>query len=143
MVIAWIILFLLLLFIEIITVNLVTILFALGALIAVICYVIYPSGFISAIAFIIFSIVSLILTKPLIKKFRVNNIEPTNLDMVIDKTALVTKEIEKLEPGEVKVDGKLWSAISEKKILKNKLVKVKTIKGVKLVVEEVREEDDK
>ena len=136
MVIAWIILFLLLLFIEIITVNLVTIWFALGALIAVICYVIYPSGFISAIAFIIFSIVSLILTKPLIKKFRVNNIEPTNLDMVIDK-------IEKLEPGEVKVDGKLWSAISEKKILKNKLVKVKTIKGVKLVVEEVREEDDK
>ena len=130
MVIAWIILFLLLLFIEIITVNLVTIWFALGALIAVICYV-------------IFSIVSLILTKPLIKKFRVNNIEPTNLDMVIDKTALVTKEIEKLEPGEVKVDGKLWSAISEKKILKNKLVKVKTIKGVKLIVEEVREEDDK
>ena len=41
MVIAWIILFLLLLFIEIITVNLVTIWFALGALIAVICYVIY------------------------------------------------------------------------------------------------------
>ena len=67
------------------------------------------------------------------------NIKPekTNLDRVIGMTGVVTEEIRKNNPGEVKVDGKKWTAISKKKIEKDKDVKIIAIEGVKLIVEEV------
>jgi len=54
---------------------------------------------------------------------------------------IVTEEITKLEPGEVKVDGKKWSAISSKKIKVGSKVEILSIDGVKLNVKEVKEED--
>ena len=54
-------------------------------------------------------------------------------------TAIVTKEISKNNPGEVKVDGKYWTAVSDKKISIDSTVKVLKIDGVKLSVEEVDE----
>ena len=65
--------------------------------------------------------------------------EKTNLDRVIGENALVTLEIDKNKIGEVKVDGKKWSAISNKKIKEGSTVKVLSIEGVKLKVEEVKE----
>lgn len=50
-------------------------------------------------------------------------------------TAVVTEEIKKNEPGEVKVDGKRWTAISNKKIKVGEEVKILEIEGVKLKVE--------
>ena len=52
-------------------------------------------------------------------------------------TGVVTEEITKNNIGEVKVDGKRWSAIANKKIKVDSTVKVLEIKGVKLIVEEV------
>ena len=63
----------------------------------------------------------------------------TNLDRVLDMVGVVTVEITKNKPGEVKVDGKKWTAISNKKIEKGKDVLIKKIDGVKLIVEEVLE----
>ena len=53
--------------------------------------------------------------------------------------AIVTEEISKNKPGEVKVDGKRWTAISNKKIKVDSTVKVLEIEGVKLKVEEVKD----
>ena len=64
--------------------------------------------------------------------------ERTNLDRVIGMEAIVTVEIKKNNPGEVKVDGKKWTAISNKKIKVGTTVKVLEIEGVKLKVEEVK-----
>ena len=47
---------------------------------------------------------------------------------------IVTEEIKKNVIGEVKVDGKKWSAISNKKIEVGEEVIVDAIEGVKLVV---------
>ena len=49
---------------------------------------------------------------------------------------IVTEEITKKKSGEVKVDGKRWTAISDKKIKVDSTVKVLEIDGVKLKVEE-------
>ena len=49
---------------------------------------------------------------------------------------IVTEEITKKRPGEVKVDGKKWTAISDKKIKIDSTVRVLEIDGVKLKVEE-------
>ena len=50
-------------------------------------------------------------------------------------TGIVTEEIKKNSIGEIKVDGKRWSAISNMKILVGENVKVLKIDGVKLIVE--------
>ena len=137
----WFILFLVLVFIELITVNLVTIWFAIGALAAIITGLITTSVIIQVIIFIIVSAIALLLTKPIVKKLRKRNIIPTNLDRVIGKEGIVTKDISKDSYGEVKVSGTIWTAMSTKRIKKDEKVKVLKIEGVKLLVEKIKEEE--
>ena len=61
------------------------------------------------------------------------------MDRIIGEEAIVTEDITKNNAGEVKVDGKRWSAISKNKCLKGDTVKVLRIDGVKLIVK--KEED--
>ena len=138
---AWLITFLVLTFIELITVNLVSIWFAIGAVAALISSYFTDNIYIQIIIFIVVSSISLILTRKIVSKLRGNDFEKTNLDRVIGKIGIVTEEITKLEPGEVKVDGKKWSAISTKKIDVGSKVEILSIDGVKLKVKEVKEED--
>lgn len=136
----WFILVLVLLFIELITINLVTIWFVIGSLAAMITTLITDNVTIQIIVFIVVSLISLIATKPFIKKMRTRKIIPTNLDRVIGKTGIVTKEITKDSYGEVKVEGSIWTATSKTKIEKGSQIEVLKIDGVKLVVEKIKEE---
>lgn len=52
---------------------------------------------------------------------------------------LLLKTLKKNVVGEVKVDGKRWSAVSKEKCLKGDTVKVLKIDGVKLIVEKESE----
>ena len=65
--------------------------------------------------------------------------EKTNLDRVIGMQGIVTEKITKTTPGEVKVDGKKWTAISNKIIEVDSIVKILDIDGVKLKVEKWEE----
>lgn len=137
----WISLFIILVIIEICTVNLVSIWFAFGSLVTCVVSLFTDNSGIQIGAFVISSIIFFILTKPVVKKIRNDNIIPTNLDMVIGKIGIVTEDISKLEPGEVKVDGKRWTAVSSKKIKKDSKVEILSIDGVKLNVKEIKEEN--
>lgn len=139
MFVGWLSLFIILVLIEIATINLITIWFALGALITAICSLFIEDGIILLAIFTITSIISLMFTKKLVKRFAKKDIVPTNLDRVIGKIGIVTEEITRLEPGEVKIDGKRWTAISSKKITKNSKVEILSIDGVKLNVKEIKE----
>ena len=136
----WMIIFLVLLFIELVTVNLVSIWFAMGAFAAFLVTYITDMVTIQIAVFIVVSSISLILTKKIVKKIKGGKVEATNLDRVIGKIGVVTEEITKLEPGEVKVDGKKWSAVSTKKIIVGSKVEILSIDGVKLNVKEIKEE---
>ena len=136
----WMIIFLVLLFIELVTVNLVSIWFAVGAFAAFLVTYITDMVTIQIAVFIVVSSISLILTKKIVKKIKGGKVEATNLDRVIGKIGVVTEEITKLEPGEVKVDGKKWSAVSTKKISEGSKVEILSIDGVKLNVKEIKEE---
>lgn len=137
----WIIIFLVLLFIELVTINLVSIWFAIGALASAISTCFTDNITIQIIIFIVVSVIALIITKPIVKKLRVRKIEPTNLDRIIGKEGVVTKEISKNTYGEVNVKGSIWTATSKKEIKKGASIKVLKIEGVKLLVEEIKEED--
>ena len=135
MVIGWFIAFVILLIIELVTVNLVTIWFAIGAVAAIITTIFTDSVLIQSIVFVVVSVIALLITKPLIKKFKKFEIEPTNSDRVIGKVGDVTKKIEKNKYGEVKVYGNTWTASSKEVIEVGERVKVLSIDGVKLIVE--------
>ena len=135
MVIGWFIAFVILLVIELATVNLVTIWFAIGAVAAIITTLFTDSILIQSIVFVVVSVIALLITKPLIKKFKKFEVEPTNSDRVIGKVGDVTKKIEKNKYGEVKVYGNTWTASSKDVIEVGERVKVSSIDGVKLIVE--------
>ena len=95
---------------------------------------------IQIIIFIILSVIALLITRPFVAKVRKRKITPTNLDRVIGKEGIVTKEILKNSYGEVKVAGNKWTATSKKEIEEGKEIKVLKIEGVKLLVEEIEED---
>lgn len=137
----WMIIFIVLILIELATVSLVSIWFAVGALASFVFSFWVSNVTWQIVVFIGVSFASLLLTRKFVNKVRGGKIEATNLDRVIGKIGVVTEEITKLEPGEVKVDGKKWSAISSKKIKVGSKVEILSIDGVKLNVKEVKEED--
>lgn len=136
----WLGAFLGLLVIEFLTVGLVSIWFAVGALAALITTFITDSILIQVLVFAVVSIITLLVTRPLMKKFKVNGFEPTNTDRVIGKVAEVTKEIKPNSYGEVVVYGTEWMAVSKDKIAVGEKVVVERIDGAKLIVRKEGEE---
>ena len=137
----WLVLFVVLALFELATVNLVSIWFSFGALITTFVSLATDNVMIHLAVFTITSILLLLLTKPFVRKLKKKDIVPTNLDQVIGKVGVVTEKIEKDGIGEVKVLGKKWSAYSDKEVEENSKVKILSINGVKLKVEEIKESD--
>ncbi len=136
----WLIAFLGLLLVEFLTVGLVSIWFAIGALGALITSFFTDYVLIQTIVFVIVSIVALIATRPLMKKFKAVGFEPTNADRVVGKVAEVTKAIKPNEYGEVVIYGTEWMAVSEETIKVGAKVVVEKIDGAKLIVRKEGEE---
>ena len=123
---------------EIATTQIVSIWFAAGALAALIATLAGVSNvWLQLLIFVIVSAVALIVTRPLVKKLINKQAEPTNADMVLGKTGIVTEKIDNLAPsGLVKVNGSVWTARSAdgSVIEQDERVIIKEISGVKLLV---------
>ena len=123
---------------EIITPQMVTIWFAVGALVT---FFVALAGveqlWIQIVVFVAVSAVAVIATRPLVKKMVNKKAEPTNAEMVIGQTGIVTEKIDNLAPsGLVKVNGSVWTARTAdgSVIEENEKVIIKEISGVKLLV---------
>lgn len=130
----WLVLVIVLSIIEIATVNLLTIWFVISGIVAMILSFFIEDVAVVSTIFAILGIILLLITRPIVKKFTKTKDENINLGRVIGKTGIVTEEIRKNQVGEVKVDGKRWSAISNKKIEVGSEVIIDAIEGVKLIV---------
>lgn len=128
-----------LILIECATVNLVSIWFIASGIVSMILSIFVDNYFIQFLVFVVLGTVLLVTTREYLVKLLANKRQKTNLDRVIGMIAIVTEEIKKNKPGEVKVDGKRWTAISDKSIKIDSTVKVLEIQGVKLKVEEVED----
>lgn len=132
----WLVIIIFLVCIEVITVNLTTIWFVVSGLIALVLSFFVNSFEIQFATFVLGGVLLLFTTRPyLVRKLKVKETK-TNLDRVVGMQGIVTIEITKLNPGEVKVDGKLWTAIADNKIKKDSIIEVLSIDGVKLKVKE-------
>ena len=131
----WLIIVILLTLIEIATINLTTIWFVVSGIVALITSLFIDNYILQFGIFVILGVILLITTKPFLTKFIKEHKVKTNIDRIIGMTGIVTEKIGKNEDGEVKVDGKRWTAYADEKIKKEKLVKVLEIKGVKIKLE--------
>lgn len=124
--------------IEIFTVQLTTVWFAGGALVALILAALGVDNLIiQVVVFLAVSLILLIATRPVVKKFINNRSQPTNADRCIGEKAVVTEDIDNINAkGTVKINGIEWTARSETNeyIAKGSIVTVKRIDGVKLIV---------
>ena len=119
------------------TTQLVSIWFVLGAIAALIASLCSASFPVQVIIFVAVTVISLIATRPIVKKRINTKFEKTNADRCIGDNAVVVEEINNLEAkGQVKTDGKIWTARSSdgSVIPENTVVTVEKIDGVKLIV---------
>lgn len=134
---SWLILLALLIIVEIATLGLTTIWFAGGALVAFIVSLFYDNLLLEISLFLVISLVLLIVTRPVVKKYFNSTRIKTNYAAVIGKEAVVTATIDNDKAtGLAVVDGQEWSARSVDGMIieKGTKVTVEDISGVKLIV---------
>ena len=126
---------------EAVTAQLVSIWFVIGAIGAFVAALFDASVTVQVIIFIAVTIVALIVTRPLVKKFVHPKKQATNADRVLNQKGIVVEEINNIKAtGQVKVDGKVWSARSTDNIIidVNEEIIIKQISRVKLIVERTK-----
>lgn len=133
----WLAVVILLTIVELMTVNLTTIWFVISGIVAIGLSFVTENFLIQFACFVILGIVLLIISKPFVKKFVENKNQKTNLDRIIGMNGVVTKDIDDLNYGEVKVDGKIWTASASEKIKKDEKVEILEIIGSKIKVRKV------
>lgn len=143
----WLMAMIILSIIEALVPGLVSIWFAFGALIAMIAAALNAPVWLQIALFIVASVASLILTRPLVKKYVNGRAQPTNADMIIGKECIVKEEINNiLGTGAVVAGGKTWTAVSYNDdviISVGTRATVEEIRGVKTVVKPLEIKEDK
>ena len=132
--ILWLVVVILLTIIELSTVNLVSVWFIASAIVSLLISLFNDSFYLCFGVFVALGVLLMVITRPLLLKKLVPKEEKTNIDRVIGMEGIVTQDIKKNIVGEVKVDGKFWSAISEQSIKAGTTVIVEAIDSVKLIV---------
>ncbi len=143
--ILWLIALVLFIVVEIGTMGLTTIWFAGGALVAVIAAVFGAPVALQIVLFLAVSLVLLYFTRPIAVRYFNKDRVKTNAESLVGRQAIVTSEIDNLQGiGQVTVNGLEWSArMSEDnvKLAAGSVVNIVAINGVKLIVEEKKEEN--
>ena len=131
----WLAVIIILAFVEFLTVGLTTIWFVISGIVALLASFVIDDFAIQFAIFVILGIILLLTTRKKLEEKLVGKKEKTNLDRIIGMKGIVTDDIYKNHTGEVKVDGKRWTAYADDDILKDETVKILEINGVKLKVE--------
>lgn len=137
MVYLWVVIVILLAIVEAMTIDIVTIWFVISGLATIALSFFVDNFFIQLGLFTILGLLLLITTRPALKKYLKTKDEKTNFDRIIGMEGIVTEKITKNNVGEVKVDGKKWSAIADKTINVGSTVQILEITGVKVKVKEI------
>lgn len=137
----WVAALVVFLIVEAVTAGLVSIWFVFGSLVALICAALGAAVWLQIFWFVIVSVATLVLTRPLVKRYVDSRSVATNADRSIGRTAVVTERIDNLAAtGAVKLDGVVWTARSTDDavaIEAGERVTVRAIEGVKLIVERI------
>ncbi len=138
----WIIVMVALLAVEAATVGLVSIWFAVGACAALISAALRVPFPLQIVIFLAVSGVVMAALRPFARRYLKVRKKPTNADRVLGTICQVTEDIDNIAgTGAVTADGKVWTArsVTGVNIPAGDFVKVASIQGVKLIVEEIKD----
>lgn len=135
----WIVAGLILVILEITTLTFILLWIGIGAIIAGISAFLAPNLGMQLLVFSISSLLLLIYTRPLTKRWRnkTPNIQ-SGVYALIGKEGVVIEEIKEQQTGAVKIGGEIWSATSDTFIESGENVQVIDIKGVTLQVKSLK-----
>ena len=138
--ICWLAALIILLLVEAATVALVSLWFALGALAALLTSFWVDNLWVQFGVFLAVSLVSLLMIRPLTRRFVTPRQVATNADRAVGQEGVVTQTIDNLKArGQVSVQGTVWTARAQDDtaIPAGTQVKILRIEGVKLIVSPV------
>ena len=125
--------------VEAVTVGLASIWFAIGGAAALICALLHGPVWLQILWFLVVSLITLMLTRPAVRRFMASRAVATNADRSIGRVGMATQRIDNVRSsGEIKLDGVLWTARSVSDSITidaGTPVVVRDIQGVKLLVE--------
>lgn len=141
----WLIIMIIALVVEALTFNMTTIWFAAGSLIAMLLALFGLPVWQQIMAMAVLSVLLLLgfilLVKPRMNNSGIKGVIATNADRIIGQEGIVVVRIDPVAgSGQVKVSGQTWSAVSSSGVLLDigVRIRVKSIQGVKAVVEPVQ-----
>lgn len=133
----WLGLVILFLIAEGATVSLVSLWFAAGAVVAMFAALLGAGAWLQTGLFLVVSGALLLMLRPIVRRYLVPKITPTNVDSLVGATGLVTETIDNVTAsGQVKLGAMEWTARSTtgENIPKGTLIRVDRIEGVKVYV---------
>lgn len=142
MIIIWAVILVGTILVEFETSDLVTIWFSVGAIAALIAAALNVPIVGQIAIFIVVSLILLVLTRPLTKRFMDKEVVKTNADRMVGMHGVVITEIPFDGKGEIRVDSQIWRAFSTQKdpIIVGTRVVILDIVGNKLLVDVLKEE---
>ena len=133
----WLGLVILFLIAEGATVSLVSLWFAAGAVVAMFAALLGAGAWLQNGLFLAVSGALLLMLRPIVRRYLVPKITPTNVDSLVGATGLVTEAIDNVTAsGQVKLGAMEWTARSTtgENIPQGALIRVDRIEGVKVYV---------
>lgn len=133
----WLGLMILFLIAEGATVSLVSLWFAAGAVVAMFAALLGAGAWLQTGLFLVVSGALLLMLRPIVRRYLVPKITPTNVDSLVGSTGLVTEAIDNVTAsGQVKLGAMEWTARSTtgENIPQGTLIRVDRIEGVKVCV---------
>lgn len=135
--IIWLVILAIMIVLEIISLGLTTIWFGIGAIGAAVVAWMGYGIWVQLFVFAVLSVIAMAVFRPIAVRYLNRDKEKTNVEEVIGKTVVVTKEINNEQAaGEVRLNGLEWTARSQdgRVIPEEDRVTVVAVEGVKLIV---------
>ena len=124
----WIILAIIFLIGELLSGGFYLLSIGLGAIAAAILNYLQFSITLQIIAFILITVIFILISRPLYKKLDKNTVDKkANTERLIGLKAKVTEDIDSHKIGNINVNGEVWKAISDEKISKGETVEITEI----------------
>ncbi len=131
----WLTLFLVFLGLEIISTGIFFFLcFSTGALFSMLCSLLGTSFQTELIVFCAVSLGSILLIRPLFRRYFAKKKIETNVDSLIGAPATVVEKIRENKTGKIKIAGEIWLAVAKEEIDFGENVVIESVQGTKLIV---------
>ena len=137
--ILWGILIVVSLIVELATDELTIIWGTIGAIFAFVAALLKADIWLQLLIFVVFTVLTIIIFRPIIKKYAKKEIIRTNADRIIGMVAVVTESFKNNEVGKVTVNGQLWRATStsSEAFYEGEKVQVEGLSGTKVIVSKI------